>query len=96
MKLTKVRWLRTSHISVLGACWKHAKAERKDIVGKKACTREATTGRKNTMCACMEDLTTLGLGFLQYIVMAGKTKMHKYRYLCLIEGDQSQTVYSES
>jgi chromosome segregation ATPase len=63
MKHTKVRWLGTSHMSVLGACWKQTKVESKVILGKKACTRKATTGRKNNMHACMEDLTTLGLGF---------------------------------
>jgi hypothetical protein len=63
MKCTKVRWLGTSHMSVLGACWKQTKAESKVILGKKACTRKATAGRKNNMRACMEDLTTLGLGF---------------------------------
>jgi hypothetical protein len=50
-------------MSVLGACWKQAKVERKAILGKKACTRKATTGRKSNMCACMEDLTMVGLGF---------------------------------
>jgi hypothetical protein len=50
-------------MSVLGACWKQAKAERKTILGKKACTRKATAGRKNNTRACREDLTTLGLGF---------------------------------
>jgi hypothetical protein len=46
------------------SCWKQAKAERKAILGKKACTRKATAGRKNNTHACMEDLTKLGLGFL--------------------------------
>ena len=50
-------------------CWKWAKVERKDILGKKACTREVTDGRKSSMWACMEDLTTLGIEFLQHIVM---------------------------
>jgi hypothetical protein len=76
-----------SHMSVLGACWKQAKVERKVILGKKACTRKATAGRKSSTCACMEDLTTLGLGFLQCIVMAEEPEMYKYRYLGLIEGD---------
>jgi hypothetical protein len=69
MTHTKVRWLGMSHMSVLGACWKHTKVERKAILGRKACTRKATAGRKRSMCACMEDLMTLGLGFLQYTVM---------------------------
>jgi hypothetical protein len=56
-------------MSVLGACWKQAKDKRKDVLGKKACTREATAGRKRNMQACMEDLTTLGLEFMQHIVM---------------------------
>jgi hypothetical protein len=73
-KNTKVRWLGMSHMSVLGAYWKQGKEERKDILGKKACTREATIGRKRSTCTCMEDLTTLGLRFLQYIVMVGEPK----------------------
>jgi hypothetical protein len=44
-----------------------------------------TAGRKRSMHACMEDLTTLGLGFLQYIVMVVNPEMYKYRYLGLIE-----------
>jgi hypothetical protein len=74
-----------SHMSVLGACWKQAKAERKEILGKKACTRKATAGRKRSTHACMEDLMTLGLGFFQCIVMDEEPKMYKYRYLGLIE-----------
>jgi hypothetical protein len=70
-------------MSVLGACWKQAKVERKVILGKKACTQKATAGRKSSMRACMEYLTTLGLGFLKYIVMAGEPEMYKYRYLGL-------------
>jgi hypothetical protein len=35
--------------------------------------------------ACMEDLTMLGLGFLQFIVMDEEPKTYKYRYLGLIE-----------
>jgi hypothetical protein len=50
------------HVSV-GGLLEQAKAEKKAILGKKACTRKATAGRKNNMCACREDLTTLGLGF---------------------------------
>jgi hypothetical protein len=34
---------------------------------------------------CMEDLTTLGLGFLQCIVMDEEPETYKYRYLGLIE-----------
>jgi hypothetical protein len=45
-------------------CWKQAKSERKVILGRKACMRKAKTGWKSTTRACMEDLTTLGLGFL--------------------------------
>jgi hypothetical protein len=67
-------------------CWKQAKTERKTILAKKACTRKATTGRKSNMRAYMEDLTTLGLGFLQCIVMVEEPKMYKYRYLGLIGG----------
>jgi hypothetical protein len=74
-----------SHMSVLGACWKQAKVERKVILGKKACTREATAGRKSSTRACMEDLTMLGLGFLQHIVMVEEPETYKYRYLGLIE-----------
>jgi hypothetical protein len=48
---------------VLGAYWKQAKAERKVILGKKACTRKVTAGRKSNTHACMEDLTKLGLWF---------------------------------
>ena len=59
--------------------------KRKVILGKKACTREATARRKSNMHACMEDLTTLGLGFSQHIVMAGDLETYKYRYLGLIE-----------
>jgi hypothetical protein len=72
VKLTKDRWLGMSHMSVLGACWKHAKEEIKVILGKKACMRESTTGRKSNMHPCMEDLMMLGLGFLQYILMVGE------------------------
>jgi hypothetical protein len=86
MKHTKVRWLKTRHVSVLGACWKHAKLERKAILGKKACTRKATTGRKSSTHTCMEDLTTLGLGFLQCIVMVEEIERYKYRYLGVIAG----------
>jgi hypothetical protein len=64
--------------------------ERKAILGKKACTRKATAGRKRSMRACMEDLTTLGLGFLQYIVMVGEPEMYKYRYLGLIERERER------
>ena len=49
---------------------KHAESE--SIAGwkrsmhacKKACTRKATTGRKNNMHAWEEDLTSVGLWFL--------------------------------
>jgi len=54
----------------------------------KACTREATAGRKSSTHACMEDLTTLGLGFLQYIVMDDELERYKYRYLGFIGRDQ--------
>jgi hypothetical protein len=60
--------------------------ERKDILGKKACTRKVTARRKSSTRVCMEDLTTLGLGFLQYIVMVGEPEMYKYRYLGLRGG----------
>ena len=59
----KVMWLGMSHMSVLGAFWKQTKVERKEILGKKACMRKVTARRKNNTCTCMEDLTTLGLGF---------------------------------
>jgi hypothetical protein len=45
-------------------CWKQAKVERKAILGKMTCTREATTGRKSSTHTCMEDLMTSGLSFL--------------------------------
>jgi hypothetical protein len=67
-------------------CWKQAKAERKAILGKKACMRKATAGRKNNTRACMEDLMMLGLGFLQCIVMVEEPETYKYRYLGLIGG----------
>jgi len=38
--------------------------KRKDILGGKACTRKVIAGRKSSTCACMEDLTRLGLVFL--------------------------------
>jgi hypothetical protein len=47
-----------------------AESERKAIFGGEACKRKKTAGRKGTRVraqvkrACMEDLTTLGLGFL--------------------------------
>ena len=69
MKHAGVRWLGTSHMSVLGACCKQAKAERKAILGRKTCTRKATIGRKSNTHTCMEDLTMLGLGFFNKIVM---------------------------
>jgi hypothetical protein len=65
-------------------CWKQAKGEINVILGKKAHTRKVTVGRKSSTCACMEDLTKLGLGFLQYIVMDGEPETYKYRYLGLI------------
>jgi hypothetical protein len=74
-----------SHMSMLGACWKQAKVERKTSLGNKACTREVTTRRKSSARACMEDLMTLGLGFLQHIVMDEEPETYKYRYLGLIE-----------
>jgi hypothetical protein len=58
------RWLETSHMSVLGACWVQAESERNDIFGREACKRKETVGRKRNTHPCMEDLTTLGLGFL--------------------------------
>jgi hypothetical protein len=61
--------------------------ERNTILGKKACTREVTSGRKSSTRTFLEYLTTLGLWFLQYIVMVGELEMYKYRYLCLIEGE---------
>jgi hypothetical protein len=69
----------------LGAYWKQAKAKTKVILGKKECTRKVTTGRKSSMRICMEDLTMLGLVFLQCIVMAEDPEMYRYRYLGLIE-----------
>jgi hypothetical protein len=84
MKHTKDRWLGTSHMSVLGDCWKQAKVERKAILGRKSCTRKVTAGNKSSMCVCMEDLTTLGFCFFQYTVMSGELEMYKYRYLGLI------------
>jgi hypothetical protein len=54
-------------------------------LGKKACVRKATAGRKRNTFSCMEYLTTLGLGFLQYIIMVGEPETYKYRYLGLIE-----------
>jgi hypothetical protein len=45
-------------------CWKQDESERKDILGRKAFMRKATSGRKSNTCACREDLMTLGLGFL--------------------------------
>jgi hypothetical protein len=76
-KCTNVRWLGMSHMLVLGACWKQEKVKRKEILGKKACTRKVTAGRKRNMNVCMEDLTTLGLGFLKYIVMVEETETYK-------------------
>jgi hypothetical protein len=46
--------------------------EIKVILGKKACTTKTIARRKRSMCAYMEYLTTLRLGFLQCIVMDGK------------------------
>jgi hypothetical protein len=85
MKCTKDRWLRTSHMSVLGVCWKQAKEKRNVILGNKECTRKVTTGRKSSTHTCMEDLMKLGLGFLQCIVTAGEPEKYKGRYLGLIE-----------
>jgi hypothetical protein len=50
------------HVSV-GGLLEAAKVERKAILGKKACTRKATAGRRTNTCACMEDLMMVGLGF---------------------------------
>jgi hypothetical protein len=71
-------------------CWKQAKVERNLILGKKACMRKATAGRKSSMCASNEDLKMLALGFLQYIVMDGEIEMYKYRYLGLIESGRKE------
>jgi hypothetical protein len=81
-------WLETSHMSVLGACWKQTKVERKVILGRKACTRKATAGRKSSTCACMEYLTMLGLWFLKYTVMVDEPERYKYRYPGFIGRDQ--------
>jgi hypothetical protein len=62
------------------------------ILGNNACTREAMTGRKSSMHACMEYLTILGLGFLQHILMGGKIENYKYRCLGLIDGDGCEEV----
>jgi hypothetical protein len=50
-------------MSVLGACWKQAKEERKAILGKKECTKKATDGKKSSTRTCMKYLTMVGLGF---------------------------------
>jgi hypothetical protein len=55
-------------------------------LGKKASTKKTTAGRKNNTHTCMEDLMTLGLQFLQCIVMDGEPETYKYRYLGLIGG----------
>jgi hypothetical protein len=57
---------------------KHAKSERKVILGRKECMRKAIAGRKRRMHACMGYLATLGLGFLEYIVMVVEPKTHIY------------------
>jgi hypothetical protein len=58
--------------------------ERKTIFRKKAWTRKVTAGRKSNTRACMEDLTTIGLGFWQCIVTTSDPRMYKYRYLGII------------
>jgi hypothetical protein len=64
-------------------------------LGKKACTRKATTGRKSSTRAHMEELIKLGLGFLQYIVMAGNLEMYKYKYPGLIAREERETIASK-
>jgi hypothetical protein len=51
-------------VDIGGLYWRQAEPERKDILGRKECTRKATTRRKRSTHTCMEDLTILGLGFL--------------------------------
>jgi hypothetical protein len=63
--------------------------ERKVILGRKACTRKATVGRKINMHACMEDLMMLGLGFFSYTVMVDELEIYKHRYLGFIEKEES-------
>jgi hypothetical protein len=53
-----------SHMSVLGAYWMQDESGRKAIFGRKECKRKKIARRKKNMHACMEDLMTLGLGFL--------------------------------
>jgi hypothetical protein len=74
------------HVSVMGPIGSRPNWKSKAIFGKKACTRKAIARRKKTMCTCREDLTTLGLGFLQCIVMAKELETYKYRYQGIIEG----------
>jgi hypothetical protein len=62
-------------MSVLGACWKQFESKRNFIWGRKACKRKQKAGKKSSTHAYMEDLTTVGLGFLYYIVMDGETKI---------------------
>jgi hypothetical protein len=72
--------------------WNQAKEKRKVILGKKACRRKSIAGRKSSMCACMDDLTMLGLGFLQCIVIVEEPETYKYRYLGLIEETSERKV----
>jgi Na+-translocating ferredoxin:NAD+ oxidoreductase RNF subunit RnfB len=51
------------HVSV-GGLLEACGIRKKGYFGKKACKREAIVGRKRSMHACIEDLMTLGLGFL--------------------------------
>jgi hypothetical protein len=72
-----------SHMSVLGACWTQTHSGEKAIFGERS-----TKGRKDSWKekqhvrgkharhACKGDLTTLGLGFLQYIVMDDEPRIY--------------------
>jgi hypothetical protein len=76
---------KASNMMRISICWKQEKAERKAILGKKACMRKETIERKCSTRTCMEYLTMLGLGVLQYIVIVGELETYKYKYLGLIE-----------
>jgi hypothetical protein len=75
-KHTKHRWLGTSHMSVLGACWTQTQSGEKAIFGKRSMKGRKDSWKekqhvrgKHVRHTCKEDLMTLGLGFLQCIVM---------------------------
>jgi hypothetical protein len=58
---------------------------KKGYFGKEGMHGGSDSWKEEQPHTCMEDITILGLGFLQYIVMDGEPETYKYGYLSLIE-----------